>query len=86
MVEGIDPLRMCQMLANTVAESRQLQAEADPEIMALFQDWLEKLEEEAATIAKKNSSINMKEMSAELGLSKSVAVYLIARLHKKGVL
>ncbi len=45
VVEGIDPMQMCRTLMDKMAESEQLKSEADPGILVLFQDWLERLEE-----------------------------------------
>ena len=46
MDEGVDPKQMCQSLVNKVAQSEQLAAVAEPEILILFEDWLEELEKE----------------------------------------
>ena len=45
MGEGVDPTQMCQSLVDKVAQSKQLMAITDPEILVLFEDWLEELEE-----------------------------------------
>jgi hypothetical protein len=44
MGEGVDPTQMCQSLVDKVAQSKQLMAITDPEILVLFEDWLEELE------------------------------------------
>ena len=41
MDEGVDPKHLSQGLMNKVAQSGQLQSVADPEVMVLFEDWLE---------------------------------------------
>ena len=84
MVEGIDPIRMCRTLVDKMAESEQLQAEADPGILILFQDWLEKLEEEACDLVRRTGSISPLRLAEELGLSESGSIFLVARLKKKG--
>ena len=66
-----------------LAESQQLQAEADPGVLVLFQDWLEKLEEEACEVVKRAGSISPIRLADELGLSESGGIFLIARLKKK---
>ncbi len=43
---------MCQKLVNRVAQSRQLMAVADPELLVLFEDWLDELENEVVSLAK----------------------------------
>jgi len=83
MVEGIDPVRMCRMLMGKMAESEQLKSRADPGILVLFQDWLERLEEEAIEVIERTGSINPIRLADELGLSESGGVFLVARLKKK---
>jgi hypothetical protein len=79
-------MRMCRMLVDKVAESEQLRSEADPGVLVLFQDWLEKLEEEACEVVKKTGSISPIRLADELGLSESGGIFLVARLKKKGIL
>lgn len=38
-------MRMCQGLVDKVSRSRQLLAITDPELLSLFEDWFEELEE-----------------------------------------
>ena len=56
VVEGIDPVRMCRGLMDKMEESEQLKAESDPGILVLFQDWLERLEEEAIGTVERTGS------------------------------
>ncbi len=83
VVEGIDPVRMCRGLMDKMEESEQLKSEADPGILVLFQDWLERLEEEAIEVVEKTGSINPIRLADELGLSESGGIFLVARLKKK---
>jgi hypothetical protein len=41
MDEGVDPTKMCQSLVDKVFQSKQLRTVAEPDILALFEDWLE---------------------------------------------
>jgi hypothetical protein len=86
VVEGIDPVRMCRGLMDKMEESEQLKSEADPGILVLFQDWLERLEEEAIEAVERTGSINPIRLADELGLSESGGIFLVARLKKKGKL
>ena len=43
---------MCQKLVDRVAQSRQLMAVADPELLVLFEDWLDELENEVVSLPK----------------------------------
>ncbi len=66
-----------------MTESEQLTSEADPGILVLFQDWLERLEEEAIEVVEKTGSMNPIRLADELGLSESGGIFLVARLKKK---
>ena len=83
MDEGVDPTRMCQSLVNKVFHSRQLKAVADPEILTLFEDWLEELEEEVIAEIHKNPGRDPLTLAEHLGLSKSGAAFLIAKLKRE---
>jgi hypothetical protein len=72
------------MLMDKMAESEQLRSEADPGVLVLFQDWLERLEEEAVEVVEKTGSINSVRLANELGISESGGIFLVARLKKKG--
>ena len=54
MGEGVDPTQMCQRLVDKVAQSKQLMAMTDPDLLVLFEDWFEELEEEIS-----HSSVSM---------------------------
>ena len=69
MGEGVDPTQMCQSLVDKVAQSKQLMAITDPEILVLFEDWLEALEEEVFTLVKEQGSADPDQVSGKLGLS-----------------
>jgi hypothetical protein len=71
-------MRMCRMLVDKVAESEQLRSEADPGVLVLFQDWLERLEEEAIEVVERTGSVNPIRLADELGLSESGGIFLIA--------
>ena len=55
MGEGVDPTQMCQSLVDKVAQSEQLLAIADPELLVLFEDWLEELEAEVRALLNRRS-------------------------------
>jgi len=46
MGEGVDPTQMCQSLVDKVTQSKQLSAVTEPEVLILFENWLEELESE----------------------------------------
>jgi hypothetical protein len=83
MDEGVDPTRMCQSLVNKVFHSKQIKAVADPEILTLFEDWLEELEEEVVAEIHKGPQQDPLILAERLGLSKSGAAFLMAKLKRE---
>ncbi|OGR07058.1 MAG: hypothetical protein A2511_00070 [Deltaproteobacteria bacterium RIFOXYD12_FULL_50_9] len=83
MDEGVDPTHMCQSLVNKVVQSKQLKAVADPGILALFEAWLDELEEEVTGHLKKHPEAGPLEIATKLGLSKSGAAFLVAKLERE---
>jgi len=82
MDEGVDPTAMCQSLVEKISQSEQLRSVADPEILVLFEDWLEELENETVKIIKRRGSLALTDLSRELGLSESGAMFLITKLKR----
>jgi len=83
MDEGVDPTAMCRSLVEKISQSEQLRSVAHPEILVLFEDWLEELENEAVTTIKRGGSLSPEALSEELGLSESGAMFLIAKLKRE---
>jgi hypothetical protein len=86
MDEGVDPKDMCQNLMNKVAQSEQLMAVADSDVLVLFEDWLEELEEEVVSIVQKTGSTDAAVIGEKLGVSQSGASFLITKLKREGKL
>lgn len=84
MGEGVDPTQMCQSLVDKVARSRQLAAITNPELLVLFEDWLEELESEILALLKAHGSLNEKTLADKLGLSRRGATFLLSKLEKEG--
>jgi hypothetical protein len=82
--EGVDPTSMCQKLVDRVAQSRQLMAVADPEILVLFEDWLDELENEVVLLAKEHGSWSPADLARKLGVSERGATFLISKLSREG--
>lgn len=83
MGEGIDPTQMCQNLVDKVAQSKQLMAITDPEILVLFEDWLEELEDEVVELVKKHGRLDAGELAGKLGLSGRGATFLLSKLKRE---
>jgi hypothetical protein len=86
MDEGVDPTQMCRNLFNKVAQSEQLMAVADPEVLILFEDWLEELEGEVISFVQKSESPDPYKLAESLGLSRSGAAFLVTKLKREGKL
>lgn len=84
MGEGVDPTRMCQSLVEKVARSRQLLAVADPELLVLFEEWLEELEEEMISLVREMNSRDPAALARRLGVSPPVAAFLLDKLTREG--
>ena len=61
-------------------------AVADPEVLVLFEDWLEELENEVVAFVKKSDSLDPTDIAEGLGLSRSGATFLLTKLQREGKL
>ena len=86
MGEGVDPTQMCQSLVDKVAQSRQLMAITDPDLLVLFEDWFEELEEEVISLVKRYGPLDARELAEKLGLSQRGATFLLSKLNREGKL
>ncbi len=86
MDEGVDPTDMCQSMIDKVARSKQLTTVAEPEILSLFEDWLEELESEVVAFVKKTGSTDPFDLAKGCGMSRSGAEFLITKLKKEAKL
>jgi len=86
MGEGVDPTQMCQRLVDKVAQSRQLMAMTDPDLLVLFEDWFEELEEEIISLVGDYGPLEPEELAEKTGLSLRGATFLISKLEREGKL
>ena len=77
---------MCQKLVDRVAQSKQLMAVADPDLLVLFEDWLDELEQEVIDFFAQHRPVNPETLSHNLGLSLRGATFLISKLQREGKL
>jgi hypothetical protein len=84
MGAGVDPTQMCRRLVDKVGRWEQLFAVADPNLLVLFEDWLEALEEEVVTLVKEQGSADPDQISQKLGLSLAGASFLLSKLKQEG--
>ena len=86
MDEGVDPKHLSQGLMNKVAQSGQLQSVADPEVLVLFEDWLEELEAEVVALVKKTGTLEPNVLGNKLGVSEAGVSFLMTKLIREGKL
>jgi hypothetical protein len=86
MGEGVDPTQMCQSLVDKVAQSRQLSAITDPDLLILFEDWFEELEQEVLDLFESQGPLDQTQLAEKLGLSMRGATFLISKLRREGKL
>ncbi len=77
---------MCQSLVERVARSKQLMAVSDPDLLVLFEDWLDELEAEVISLAPEPGTLTPQDLAAKLGLSQRGATFLISKLQREGKL
>ncbi len=84
MGEGVDPTQMCQRLVDKVAQSRQLMAMTDPDLLVLFEDWFEELEDEIISLIGRHGMLRPEELAEKTGLSLRGAKFLLSKLDSEG--
>ena len=77
---------MCQKLVDRVAQSEQLMAVADPDLLVLFEDWLDELEQEVIGFFAEPRPVNPETLAHNFGLSLRGATFLISKLQREGKL
>ena len=84
MGAGVDPTKMCRQLVDKVGRWEQLFAVADPNLLVLFEDWLEALEEEVIQCVREHGAPDAGRVARKLGLSPAGANFLINKLQQEG--
>jgi len=67
-----------------MARSEQLQAVTHPEILVLFEDWLEELEREVLAHVRETGLADEQVLADATGISLAGARFLIAKLEREG--
>jgi anthranilate phosphoribosyltransferase len=60
---------MGQKLVDRVAQAQQLMAVADPDLMALFEEWLDELEAEVISLVQGQAALTARDLATKCGLS-----------------
>ena len=69
-----------------MARSKQLMAVSDPDLLVLFEDWLDELEAEVISLAQRQGTLTPQDLAQQLGLSHRGATFLISKLQREGKL
>ena len=56
---------MCQSLVERVARSKQLMAVSDPDLLVLFEDWLDELEAEVISLAQSRETLTPQDLATQ---------------------
>jgi hypothetical protein len=83
MGEGVDPTQMCQSLVDKVAQSKQLMAITHPDLLVLFESWLDELEEVVAAYLLDHPTADAETLVDKLGLSLRGATFLLSKLQRE---
>ena len=83
MGEGVDPTQMCQTLVDKVAQSKQLMAITEPDLLVLFEDWFEELEGEVVALVKRHGPMAETELAEKIGVSERGAAFLLSKLKRE---
>jgi len=83
MGEGVDPTQMCQRLVDKVAQSKQLMAMTDPDLLVLFEDWFEELEDEIISVVRELGPLDPAKLAEKTGLSLRGATFLLSKLKRE---
>lgn len=75
---------MCKSLVDRVSRSEILTSISEPDLLPLFEDWLEELEKEFVAVLKADKNVGIKDAAQKLGLSESGARFLNAKLEQEG--
>ncbi|MBM4284371.1 MAG: hypothetical protein FJ128_03855 [Deltaproteobacteria bacterium] len=75
---------MCRSLVDKVARRRELPGAVEPGLLVLFEDWLEELEAEAASLVARGEANDAGDLARTLGISPAGADFLLARLRQEG--
>ena len=81
---GFNPMEMCQKMMANMGKSSELATYATPEIRALFEEWVEQIENEILDYIKANHNTDPDIIAKQFKLSKSSVDFFITKLSQKG--
>lgn len=75
---------MCRSLLEKVNRADQLMQVAEPELLVLFEEWLEELAEEAAAVIQELGAADPAAVARRLNLPPAGTEYLLNKLRREG--
>ncbi len=84
MDEGVDPKDMCRRMVTALDEHAELESLANPEIRALFEDWMEELEGEILNYQQEKKQLKPEDLIHHFRISRQGADFLLEKLKKDG--
>jgi hypothetical protein len=84
MDEGVDPKDMCRRVVTSIDEHAELESLANPEIRALFVDWMEELESEVLSLYRESKHLGTEDLRVHFKISRQGAEFLLEKLRKEG--
>jgi len=84
MDEGVDPKDMCRRVVTSIDEHAELESLANPEIRALFVDWMEELESEVMGLYRERKHLETEDLRVHFKISRQGAEFLLEKLRKEG--
>jgi len=84
MDEGVDPKDMCRRVVTSIDEHAELESLANPEIRALFVDWMEELKSEVLSLYRERKHLGTEDLRVHFKISRQGAEFLLEKLRKEG--
>ena len=84
MDEGVDPKDMCRRVVTALDEHAELESLANPQIRALFVDWMEELGSEVLGLYRERENLSPEDLRAHFKISRQGAQFLLEKLRKEG--
>jgi hypothetical protein len=75
---------MCRSLLEKVTRADQLLKVAEPELLVLFEEWLEELAEEAAAVVKELGAADPAAVARRLQIPPAGTEFLLNKLRREG--
>ena len=84
MDEGVDPKDMCRRVVTSIDEHAELESLANPEIRALFVDWMEELKSEVLSLYRERKHLGTEDLRVHFKIPRQGAEFLLEKLRKEG--